>query len=194
MFLPIVVEQSGRTERSFDIYSRLLRDRIIMLNSEVNEASCGAIGAQFLYLAAENKNPIHFYINSGGGSVMDGYQVYNIMQLCMNSGIEVHTYVNASACSMASLLASSGTKGKRYMLPKSRHMIHMVSSGTRGTVIDMQVSMNETARLNDELTEIYSINTGKSIKQLKLDMARDFFMTAEESIKYGLADSIITKM
>lgn len=189
--VPIVVEKTSQGERSFDIYSRLLRDRIIVLNDEVNYHTAGLVVAQMLYLESENPDrDILFYINSPGGSVTDGLAILDSMQFIK---CDVSTVVMGSACSMGSLLASSGTPGKRLMLPHARHMIHQVSSGSRGTAIDMKIQLEETLRLNQMLIEIYVKNTGKSHEQLEKDMSRDFFMDAQESISYGLADHLVTK-
>lgn len=189
--VPIVIEKTSQGERSFDIYSRLLRDRIVVLNDEVNHYTAGLTVAQMLYLESENPDrDILFYINSPGGSVTDGLAILDTMQFIK---CDVSTVVMGSACSMGSLLASSGAPGKRLMLPHARHMIHQVSSGSRGTAIDMKIQLEETLRLNQMLTEIYVKNTGKSYEQLEKDMSRDFFMDAQESIEYGLADQIVTK-
>lgn len=189
--VPIVIEKTSQGERSFDIYSRLLRDRIVVLNDEVNHYTAGLVVAQMLYLESENPDrDILFYINSPGGSVTDGLAILDTMRFIR---CDVSTVVMGSACSMGSLLASSGTPGKRLMLPHARHMIHQVSSGSRGTAIDMKIQLAETLRLNQMLTEIYVANTSKSYEQLEKDMSRDYFMNAQESIEYGLADQIVTK-
>jgi ATP-dependent Clp protease protease subunit len=188
--VPIVIEKSGNYERSYDIYSRLLRDRIIMLTSDVNEHSASVIVAQLLFLESEDSNKdINFYINSPGGSVTAGLSILDTMNFI---SCDVSTIVMGQAASMGSLLASSGTVGKRYMLPSARHMIHQVSSGTRGTAIDMQIALEETLKLNQYLTEIYAKTTGQSIDKLKEDMSRDKYMSAQESINYGLADKIVS--
>jgi len=189
--VPMVIEKTSQGERAMDIQSRLLRDRIVILNDEVNHQTAGVIVAQMLYLESENPDrDILFYINSPGGSVTDGLAILDTMQFIK---CDISTVVMGSACSMGSLLASSGTKGKRMMLAHSRHMIHQVSSGSRGTAIDMKIQLEETLRLNQMLTEIYVQNTGKTYEQLEKDMSRDYFMTAAESIQYGLADLIVTK-
>ena len=189
--VPIVIEKTSQGERSFDIYSRLLRDRIVVLNDEVNHYTAGLIVAQMLYLESENPDrDILFYINSPGGSVTDGLPILDTMRFVR---CDVSTIVMGQACSMGSLLASSGAPGKRLMLPHARHMIHQVSSGSRGTATDMKIQLEETLRLNRMLTEIYVTNTGKSYEQLEKDMSRDCFMNAQESIDYGLADLIVTK-
>ena len=186
--VPMVIEQSSKGERAMDIYSRLLRDRIVMLHDEVNDHTSSIIVAQLLFLESEGDKDIHFYINSPGGSVISGLSILDTMKFIR---CDVSTIVMGQAASMGSLLASAGTKGKRYMLPSARHMIHQVSSGTRGTAIDMKIALEETLKLNEYLTNIYVENTGKTFKQLELDMSRDKFMSAKESVKYGLADKII---
>lgn len=188
---PIVIEQTSKGERSYDIYSRLLKDRVILLEGEVNDQMANLIVAQLLFLESENPSAdITLYVNSPGGVVTAGLAILDTMQFIK---CDISTVVAGHACSMGSLLASSGTKGKRFMLPRARHMIHQVSSGTRGTAIDMKIALEETLRLNKTLTEIYVENTGKSFEQLEKDMSRDFYMNAEESVAYGLADAILTK-
>lgn len=188
--VPIVVEQTSKGERSYDIYSRLLRDRVVMLEGEVHDQMANLIVAQLLFLESENPDKdISMYINSPGGSVTAGLAILDTMQFIKP---DIQTIIMGHACSMGSLLASSGTKGKRFMLPRARHMIHQVSSGTRGTAIDMKIALEETLRLNKTLTEIYVENTGKSYEQLEKDMSRDFYMDATESVAYGLADKILT--
>ena len=188
--IPMVVEKTGQGERAFDIYSRLLRDRVILLEGEVHDQMANLIVAQLLYLESENPDKdINLYINSPGGSVTAGLAILDTMKFIRP---DIQTIVMGHACSMGSLLASSGTKGKRIILPRARHMIHQVSSGTRGTAIDMKIALEETLRLNKTLTEIYVENTGKSFDQLEKDMSRDFYMDAEESVAYGLADKILT--
>jgi ATP-dependent Clp protease protease subunit len=186
----MVIEQSSKGERAMDIYSRLLKDRVIMLHTDVNEQSASVIVAQLLFLEAENPDKdINFYINSPGGSVIAGLSILDTMNFIK---CDVSTIVMGQAASMGSLLASSGARGKRFMLPSARHMLHSVSSGTKGTVIDMKVALEETIKLNEYLTNIYVKNTGKSVEQLEKDMSRDFFLSAEESVEYGLTDKIIT--
>ena len=187
--IPMVVEQTSRGERSYYIYSRLLKDRIIMLHDDVNEHTASVIVAQLLFLESEGDKDIHFYINSPGGSVIAGLSILDTMRFIK---CDVSTIVMGQAASMGSLLASSGTKGKRLILPSARHMIHQVSSGTRGTAIDMKIALEETLKLNEYLTNIYVENTGKTYEQLELDMSRDKFMSAQESVDYGLVDKIIT--
>jgi ATP-dependent Clp protease, protease subunit len=187
--IPFVIEKTATSERSYDIFSRLLKERIIFLNGSIHTEMSHVVVAQLLFLEAEDpEKDIFMYINSGGGECTAGLSIYSSMQYIKP---DVSTIVLGQACSMGSLLASSGAKGKRYMLPYSRHMIHQVSSGTQGTATDMKIAMQETLRLNDELTEIYVKHTGKSFSDLQQDMSRDFFMNPEESVAYGLADKII---
>ena len=189
--VPMVVEQTSKGERAMDIYSRLLKDRVIMLDTDVNETSASLIVAQLLFLESEDSDSdINFYINSPGGSVIAGLSILDTMRFIK---CDVSTIVMGQAASMGSLLASSGTPGKRLMLPSARHMIHQVSSGTRGTAIDMKIALEETLKLNEYLTRIYVENTGKTYEQLEQDMSRDKFMSAQESVEYGLADRIIIK-
>ena len=188
--VPMVIEQTSKGERSYDIYSRLLRDRIVMLTTDVNETSASLIVAQLLFLESEDdKKDIYFYINSPGGSVTAGLSILDTMNFIRP---DVSTIVMGQACSMGSLLASSGAKGKRYMLPNSRHLIHQPLGGASGQASDIQIQAKEILRTKQQLTEIYVNNTGKSYEQLERDMDRDNIMTPEESIAYGLADKIVT--
>jgi ATP-dependent Clp protease protease subunit len=188
--IPMVIEHTSKGERSYDIFSRMLKDRVIFINGEINTHMSDVIVAQLLFLESEDSDKdISLYINSPGGEVTAGLAILDTMQFIKPN---VQTIIIGHACSMGSLLASSGTKGKRFMLPRARHMIHQVSSGTRGTAIDMKIALEETLRLNKTLTEIYVENTGKSFEQLEKDMSRDFYMDAEESVSYGLADKILT--
>lgn len=187
--VPMVLERTSAGERSYDLYSRLLKDRIVMLDTDVNEHSASLVVAQLLFLEADDpEKDVLFYINSPGGAVTAGLAILDTMQFIKP---DISTIVMGHACSMGSLLASSGTKGKRFMLPRARHMIHQVSSGTRGTAIDMKIALEETLRLNKTLTEIYVENTGKPYEQLEKDMSRDFYMDAIESVAYGLADKVL---
>jgi ATP-dependent Clp protease protease subunit len=191
--VPIVVEQTSKGERSYDIYSRLLRDRIVMLDNEVTSHSASLIVAQILFLEAEDpEKDILFYINSPGGSVTAGMAIYDTLQFVKP---DVSTIVMGQACSMGSLLAQSGAVGKRYILPYARHMIHQPSGGAQGQATDIQIQAQEILKMKQYLTEIYvKHNTaGKTFEQLAGDMERDFFMSAEEAVAYGLADRIITK-
>jgi ATP-dependent Clp protease protease subunit len=189
--VPIVVEQTAKGERSYDIYSRLLRDRIVMLDTDVNEHSASLVVAQMLFLESEDPDrDILFYINSPGGSVISGLSILDTMQFIK---CDVSTIVMGQAASMGSLLASSGTKGKRLILPRARHLIHQPLGGAQGQASDMEIQVNEILRMKKQLTEIYVAITGKSYEQLERDMDRDNIMTAEESIAYGLADKIVSK-
>lgn len=188
--IPMVVEQTSKGERSYDIYSRLLKDRIVMLHDDVNENSASVIVAQLLFLESESDKDIHFYINSPGGSVTAGMSIYDTMQFIK---CDVSTIVMGQACSMGSLLAQAGAEGKRLILPYARHMIHQPSGGARGQATDMLIQVNEILKMKKELTGIYyKHNTaGKSFDELSDDMERDYFMSADEAVAYGLADRVI---
>jgi len=191
--VPIVLEQTSKGERSYDIYSRLLRDRIIMLDTEVSEHSASLIVAQMLFLESENPDKdISLYINSPGGSVTAGMAIYDTMQFIK---CDVHTIVMGQAASMGSLLATAGAKGKRHILPHARHMIHQPSGGARGQATDIQIQALEIQKMKEYLTEIYvQHNTaGKTYAEFQRDMERDFFMSAAEAVAYGLADRVLTE-
>ena len=191
--VPIVVEQTSKGERSYDIFSRLLRDRIVILDTDVNNHSAGLIVAQMLFLEAEDPDrDIIFYINSPGGSVTDGMSIYDTMQYIRP---DISTIVMGQACSMGSLLAQAGAAGKRFILPNARHMIHQPSGGARGQATDIQIQAQEILKMKQYLTEIYvAHNTaGRTFEQLSADMERDFFMSAAEAVTYGLADQVIVK-
>ena len=191
--VPIVVEQTSKGERSYDIFSRLLRDRIVILDTDVNNHSAGLIVAQMLFLEAEDpERDIIFYINSPGGSVTDGMSIYDTMQYIRP---DISTIVMGQACSMGSLLAQAGANGKRFILPNARHMIHQPSGGARGQATDIQIQAQEILKMKQYLTEIYvKHNTAsKTFEQLSSDMERDFFMSAEEAVAYGLADRVISR-
>ena len=189
--VPIVIENTSKGERSYDIFSRLLRDRIIILDTDVNNHSAGLIVAQMLFLEAEDPDKdIIFYINSPGGSVTSGLSILDAMNFVKS---DISTIVMGQACSMGSLLASSGTKGKRFMLPNSRHLIHQPLGGAEGQASDMEIQVKEILRMKKQLIDIYVANTGKSYEELERDMDRDNIMTPAESVAYGLADKIITK-
>ena len=186
---PIVIEHTSKGERSYDIFSRLLKDRIIVMDGVVEDKMASVLCAQLLF--AESQNPdrdITLYINSRGGLVTAGMAIYDTMQYIK---CDIQTIVMGQACSMASLLASAGTKGKRMMLPHSRHMIHQPLGGASGQATDVQIQANELLRWKEELTKIYVKTTGQPIEKLQEDMERDKFMTAEEAVKYGLADKIV---
>ena len=191
--VPIVIEQSSKGERSYDIYSRLLRDRVILLEGEVHDHMANLIVAQLLFLESEDdKKDIQLYINSPGGSVTAGMAIYDAMQFVRP---DVSTIVMGQACSMGSLLASSGAVGKRYILPNARHMIHQPSGGARGQATDMLIQVNEILEIKRNLTNIYvkHNSAGKKFEELAVDMERDNYMSAEQSVSYGLADKIITQ-
>lgn len=189
--VPIVLEQTAKGERSYDIYSRLLKDRIVMMDTEVTSHSASLIVAQLLFLEAEDPDKdILFYINSPGGSVTAGMSIYDTMQYIK---CDVTTIVMGQAASMGSLLACAGTPGKRYILPNARHMIHQPLGGASGQATDVEIQARELLRWKEVLTNIYVRHTGKDFDTLKIDMERDNFMTAEQAVAYGLADKVIAK-
>src|SRR5579884_2446304 len=189
VLIPTVIENEGRYERAYDIYSRLLKDRIIFLGSDVNVATANIIVAQLLFLQAEDaKKDIYFYINSPGGSVYDALAIYDTMQYVTNDIQTVGIGVQASA---AAFLLSSGTKGKRYLLPNSTVMIHQPSSGTRGKVTDQEIDLRESLRVKKLIEEIMAKNTCQKVEKIHNDMERDFWMTAADPKKYGLIDDVI---
>lgn len=188
--IPTVIESDGRVERAYDIYSRLLKDRIVFLGTQVDQHTANLIVAQLLFLQAEDaKKDIFFYINSPGGSVYDALAIYDTMQYITNDIQTVGIGMQASA---AAFLLSSGTKGKRCLLPNATVMIHQPSSGTRGKVTDMEIDLKETLRLKHHLNEIMAKNTGQKITTIHEDMERDKWLSADEAKKYGLVDKIIT--
>lgn len=189
--VPIVIENTSKGERSYDIYSRLLRDRIIMLDGEVSTHSASLVVAQMLFLEAENPDrDILFYVNSPGGSVTAGMSIYDTMQYIK---CDVATIVLGQAASMGSLLAAAGAPGKRHILPNARHMIHQPLGGASGQATDVEIQARELLRWKEVLTNIYVRHTGRSFEQLKSDMERDNFMTAQEAVTYGLADRVIDR-
>jgi ATP-dependent Clp protease protease subunit len=190
--VPMVIEQEARGERSYDIYSRLLKDRILMLDTDVNEHSASLLVAQFLFLESQGNEDISFFINSPGGVVTAGMAVYDTMQFIKP---DVSTIVMGQACSMGSLLATAGAPGKRKMLPNARHMIHQPSGGAGGQATDMEIQVEEILKMKKNLTQIYVNHNskGKTFEQLKQDMERDKYMSAQEALEYGLIDEIITK-
>lgn len=190
--IPMVVEQEARGERSYDIYSRLLKDRIIMLDTDVNEHSASIIVAQLLFLESQSNDDIQFYINSPGGVITAGMAIYDTMQFIKP---DVSTIVMGQACSMGSFLAQAGTPGKRYMLPYARHMIHQPSGGARGMQSDIEIQYKEITKMKKILTELYvEHNTaGKTYEEFERDMDRDTFMSAQEALDYGLCDEIVKK-
>jgi len=187
--IPYVIEQTPNGERSYDIYSRLLKERIVMLNGDVDRDSGNSIMAQMLFLESESPEAdILFYINSAGGSVTDGMAIIDTMNFIE---CDVATLVTGEACSMGSLIASSGAKGKRMMLKHSTHMIHQVLAGYSGQASDIEIHTNETLRWKKALNEVYVANTKKSYSVIEKDTDRDNFMTAAESVNYGLADRVV---
>lgn len=191
--VPIVVEKESGGERSYDIFSRLLKDRIVMLEGPIGEGMSGLICAQLLFLESQNPNKdIYLYINSPGGVVTAGMAIYDTMQFIKP---DIVTIVMGQACSMGSLLANAGAKGKRYILPHARHMIHQPSGGAQGQATDIQIQAKEIQKMKHYLTEIYvrHNSTGKTYDELAADMERDYFMSAHEAVAYGLADRVIEK-
>jgi ATP-dependent Clp protease protease subunit len=190
-YIPYVVEQTGRGERSYDIYSRLLKDRIVMLSGEVNDAVASSIVAQLLFLEAEDpEKDIYFYINSPGGVVTAGMAIYDTMNYIRP---DVSTICIGQAASMGAFLLSSGEKGKRYALPHARIMIHQPLGGAQGQATDIEIQANEILRIKKELNSILAKNTGQSIKKVEKDTDRDNFMSAEECVKYGMIDKVLIK-
>jgi ATP-dependent Clp protease protease subunit len=189
--VPTVIEKTQDGERAFDIYSRLLNERIIFLGEEVNEHTANIVVAQLLHLAyADSKKDIKLYINSPGGTVYDGLAIYDTIQYIKPDVMTIGIGLQAS---MGSFLLSSGTKGKRVALPNSRIMIHQPSSGTQGKVTDQEITLRESVYLKQRLNEILAKNTGQKLAKIEKDMDRDFWMSAEEAAKYGLIDEVITK-
>jgi len=189
-YVPVVIEQSGQGERSFDIYSRLLRDRVIMLNGEVNDQVAATIVAQLLFLEAEDPNKdIYMYINSPGGVITSGLAMYDTMNYIKP---DVVTICNGQAASMGAFLLSAGAPGKRYALPNARIMIHQPSGGAQGQSTDIQIQAQEIQRLKDTLNKIMAKNCGKKKKELERDTERDNFMSAQECVEYGLIDKVLT--
>ena len=191
--VPMVVEQTGRGERSYDIYSRLLKDRIVMLTGEVNDMTANLVVAQMLFLESQNSaEDINFYINSPGGAVTAGLGIYDTMQFIKSP---VSTIVMGQACSMGSFLAMAGEPGKRLVLPNSRTMIHQPSGGAGGQATDMQIQVDEILKMKKNLTQIYvnHNSAGKLFEELEAAMERDNFMSAQEAVDFGLADKVVTR-
>jgi len=191
--VPMVIESTSKGERAYDIYSRLLKERIIMLNGPIEDHTANLIVAQLLFLESEDtEKDVNLFINSPGGVVTAGMSIYDTMQFIK---CDVATYVMGQACSMGSLLAQAGAAGKRFMLPNARHMIHQPSGGARGQATDMQIQVEEILKMKKSLTEIYvkHNNKGKTYEQFAADMERDKFMSADEALDYGLIDKIIDK-
>ncbi len=190
-YVPIVVEKTGRGERSYDIYSRLLKDRIIMLSGEINDAVASSIVAQLLFLEAEDPDKdIYLYINSPGGVITSGFSIFDTMNYIKP---EVSTICIGQAASMGAFLLSSGAKGKRYALPNARIMIHQPLGGAQGQATDIEIQAKEILRLKHIINEILAENTGQSIKKIAKDTDRDFFMSAKDAMEYGLIDKVLEK-
>jgi ATP-dependent Clp protease protease subunit len=189
--VPMVIETEARGERAYDIYSRLLKDRIVMLDTDVNEHSASLLVAQFLFLESQGNEDISFFINSPGGVVTAGMAIYDTIQFIKP---DVSTIVMGQACSMGSLLATAGAPGKRKMLPNARHMIHQPSGGAGGQATDMEIQVKEILKMKQNLTQLYVKHNskGKTYEEFLAAMERDNFMSAEEALEYGLIDEIIT--
>jgi ATP-dependent Clp protease, protease subunit len=189
--IPMVVEQTNRGERSYDIYSRLLKDRIVFLGSEVTDSVANLIIAQLLFLEAEDPDKdIHLYINSPGGSVTAALAMYDTIQYIKP---DVATICMGQAASAGALLLASGTKKKRYTLPYSRVMIHQPAGGIQGKATEAEIHIKELLRIKEALNEILAKHTGRSLEQVKKDVEQDYFMTAEEAVKYGIIDEVISR-
>ena len=190
-FVPYVIEQNSRGERSYDIYSRLLKDRIIFLGEEVTDVSANLVVAQMLFLEAEDPGKdIHFYINSPGGSVSAGFAIYDTMQYIK---CDVSTICIGMAASMGAFLLSGGAKGKRLALPNAEIMIHQPSGGARGQETEIRIVAENILKTRNKLNEILAANTGKSVDEISRDTERDNYMTAQEAVAYGLIDSVVEK-
>ncbi|WP_177387512.1 ATP-dependent Clp endopeptidase proteolytic subunit ClpP [uncultured Campylobacter sp.] len=191
MVIPYVIEQTGRGERSYDIYSRLLKDRIVMLSGEIDDAVASSIVAQLLFLEAEDPDKdIYLYINSPGGVVTSGFSIYDTMNYIKP---DVSTICIGQAASMGAFLLSCGAKGKRYALPNSRIMIHQPLGGAQGQATDIEIQAKEILRMKEILNGILSQNSGKDLAQVEKDTDRDFFMSAEDAVQYGLIDQVLQK-
>ncbi len=189
MLIPMVIEQSGRGERAFDIYSRLLKDRIIFLGEEINDTVANVVIAQLLFLESEDPDKeINLYINSPGGMVTAGLAIYDTMQYIRP---DIVTICMGQAASMAAILLASGAEGKRYALPNSRILIHQPLGGAQGQATDIAIHANEILKIREKLNEILANHTGQAIEKVKDDTERDFFMSSEEAKKYGLVDKVI---
>ena len=192
LLIPTVLEKSYDGERAYDIYSRLLKDRIIFIGEEITEQTANLVVAQLLFLASEDSDKdINVYINSPGGSVYDGLAIYDTMNFIKP---DVATFGIGLQASMGAVLLASGAKGKRHMLPHSKTMIHQPRGGTEGVMTDMEISLREGLDIKKALAEIMTKNTGQKLEKVSADMERDFWMTAEEAKKYGIIDQIVTKL
>jgi len=190
-YIPYVIEKSSRGERSYDIYSRLLKDRIIMLTGEVNDAVSSSIVAQLLFLEAEDpEKDIYFYINSPGGVITSGMSMFDTMNYIRP---DVSTICIGQAASMGAFLLGAGEKGKRYALPHARIMIHQPSGGAQGQASDIEIQAEEILRMKKDLNKIMSEQTGQTLKKVEKDTERDYFMSAQEALKYGIIDKILEK-
>jgi len=190
--IPHVIEETGRGERAYDIYSRLLKDRIIFLGGEIDDGTANLVIAQLLFLQNENADAdISIYVNSPGGYITAGMAIYDTMQFV---GCDVRTYCLGQAASMAAVLLAAGTKGKRYLLPNSRILIHQPIGGARGPATDIGIQAAEILRLRQRLNQILADHTGQPLEQIEKDVDRDRFMSSEEAVDYGLADEIVTSL
>lgn len=190
--IPIVIEQTGRTERAYDIYSRLLKDRIVFIGSPIDDYIANLVIAQLLFLQSEDpERDIHIYINSPGGSVSAGLAIYDTMQYVK---CDIATYCIGMAASMGALLLSAGTRGKRYALPHSRIMIHQPMGGFYGQATDVEIHAKEILKMKETLNRILSSHTGQPYEKIQQDTERDFFMSAQEALNYGIVDSVITTL
>ena len=190
--IPMVVEQSGRTERAYDIYSRLLKDRIIFIGTPIDDNIANLIIAQLLFLQMEDpEKDINVYVNSPGGHVTSGLAIYDTMQFVKP---DVNTYCIGQAASMGALLLAGGAKGKRYALPNARIMIHQPWGGTQGTATDIHIQAKEIIRIKDRINKLLSEHTGQTLEKIAQDTDRDYFMTADEALEYGLVDKVIDSM
>jgi len=190
-YIPYVIEKTGRGERSYDIYSRLLKDRIVMLSGEVNDAVASSIVAQLLFLEAEDpEKDIYFYINSPGGVITSGMAIYDTMNYIRP---DICTICIGQAASMGSFLLSSGTKGKRYALPHARLMIHQPLGGAQGQATDIEIQAKEILRMKAELNKLLAANCGQTLKKIEKDTDRDNFMSAEEAVEYGMIDEVLVQ-
>jgi len=188
---PIVIEETPRGERSYDIYSRLLKDNIIFLGTAIDDNVANAVVAQMLFLESEDPDKdIQIYLNSPGGSVTAGLAIYDTMQFVKN---DIVTYCIGQAASMGAHLLAAGTKGKRFALPSARIMIHQPSSGAQGQVTEIEIAYKESQRLKDNLAEAFAKHTGQPLKKVMKDMDRDFFMSADEAMDYGIIDRVLTE-
>jgi ATP-dependent Clp protease protease subunit len=188
--MPFVIEQEGRFERSYDIYSRLLKDRIVFIGTPIDDTVANIVIAQMLFLQMEaSDKDIHLYINTPGGLVTSGLAIYDTMQFLK---CDITTYCIGQAASMGALLLAAGTKGKRYSLPNARIMIHQPSGGTQGQATDIEIQAREMTKIKERLNEILAKHTGQKLTKVEKDVDRDYFMSADEALKYGLVDKVIT--